>query len=165
MRPAVTHSPVRIEKAAEKDVPLILDFIRKLAEYERRLDQVIATEAGLREALFGTRPVAEVLLAYCGDEPAGFALYFPTFSTFLGRTGIHLEDVFVDPPHRRKGIGTKLMAAVAAIARDYGGRLEWWVLKWNQPALDFYKRMGSVELDEWGIYRMDGEALDRLAGG
>ena len=156
---------IRIEKAAEKDVPLILDFIRKLAEYERRSHEVVATEDNLRIALFGPHPVVEVLLAYVGHEPAGFALYFRTFSTFLGRTGIHLEDVFVDPPHRRKGIGMRLMKAVAAVASEHGGRLEWWVLKWNQPAIDFYIRMGSAEMDEWGIYRLDGEALSRLAGG
>ena len=155
---------IRIEKASEKDVPLILEFIRKLAEYERRLHEMIATEDGLHAALFGKRPVAEVLLAYIGEEPAGFALYFPTFSTFLGRAGIHLEDVFVDPPHRRKGIGSRLMVAVAEIAQKHGGRLEWWVLKWNQPALDFYRRMGSEELDEWAIYRLDGPALESLAG-
>ncbi len=155
--------PVRVAKASEQDVALILTFIRKLAEYERRSHQVIATEEGLREALFGAHPAAEVLLAFADDEPAGFALYFQTFSTFLGVPGIHLEDIFVDPAYRRQGIGTRLFAAVAEVAQQRRGRLEWWVLKWNQPALDFYKRLGAVELDEWGIYRLDGEALERVA--
>jgi GNAT superfamily N-acetyltransferase len=159
----VSDPAIHIQKASEKDVPLILEFIRKLAEYERRLHEMIATEDGLHAALFGKRPVAEVLLAYMGDEPAGFALYFPTFSTFLGRAGIHLEDVFVDPQHRRKGIGRMLMVEVAKVACEYGGRLEWWVLRWNQPALDFYKGMGSQEMDEWAIYRLNGAALEKLA--
>lgn len=159
----MSDSAIHIQKASEKDVPLILEFIRKLAEYERRLHEMIATEDGLHAALFGKRPVAEVLLAYIGDEPAGFALYFPTFSTFLGRAGIHLEDVFVDPQHRRKGIGRMLMVEVAKVACEYGGRLEWWVLRWNQPALDFYKGMGSQEMDEWAIYRLNGAALEKLA--
>jgi GNAT superfamily N-acetyltransferase len=159
----VSDPAIHIQKASEKDVPLILEFIRKLAEYERRLHEMIATEDGLHAALFGNRPVAEVLLAYMGDEPAGFALYFPTFSTFLGRAGIHLEDVFVDPQHRRKGIGRMLMVEVAKVACEYGGRLEWWVLRWNQPALDFYKGMGSQEMDEWAIYRLNGAALEKLA--
>lgn len=159
----MSDSAIHIQKASEKDVPLILEFIRKLAEYERRLHEMIATEDGLHAALFGKRPVAEVLLAYIGEEPAGFALYFPTFSTFLGRAGIHLEDVFVDPQHRRKGIGRMLMVEVAKVACEYGGRLEWWVLRWNQPALDFYKGMGSQEMDEWAIYRLNGPALEKLA--
>ncbi len=156
---------LRIEPAREQDVPLVLGFIRKLAEYERRSHEVTATEEGLREALFGTRPIIEVLIAYGGEEPVGFALFFPIFSTFRGRPGLFLEDLFVDPPHRGKGIGTALLAALAGVARARGCiRLEWWVLKWNQSALGFYHRLGASEVNEWGVYRLEGEALDRLVG-
>jgi GNAT superfamily N-acetyltransferase len=157
---------VRIEKATEQDVPLILSFIRKLAEYERKSHTVVATEADLREALFGPRPIIEVLIAFNGEEPAGFALYFFSFSTFRGRPGLFLEDLFVEPVHRGKKIGTALLAALAKVARERGcSRMEWWVLKWNQPAIAFYKGFGAVEVDEWGIYRLDGEALSNLTAG
>jgi GNAT superfamily N-acetyltransferase len=155
---------VRIEKATEADVPLVLSFIRKLAEYERKSHTVSATQAGLREALFGARPIIEVLIAFSGEEPVGFALYFMTFSTFRGQPGLFLEDLFVEPAHRGKKIGTALLAALANIARERGCiRLEWWVLKWNQPAIGFYERLGATEVDEWGIYRLEGEPLDRMA--
>jgi GNAT superfamily N-acetyltransferase len=158
-------SGVRIRKAAEPDVPLILSFIRKLAEYERKAHQVTATEEGLREALFRSHPAAEVLLAFVTGEPVGFALYFWTFSTFRGRRGLFLEDLFVEPAHQRKRIGTALMEALANVARERGcNRLEWWVLKWNQPAIDFYRRLGAAALDEWSIYRLEGDALGQLAG-
>jgi GNAT superfamily N-acetyltransferase len=157
---------VRIEKATEPDVPLVLGFIRKLAEYERKSDQVSATEEGLREALFGPRPIIEVLIAFSGEEPVGFALYFMTFSTFRGQPGLFLEDLFVEPAHRGKKIGTALLAALANIARERGCiRLEWWVLKWNQPAIGFYQRLGATEVDEWGIYRLEGGALSNMAAG
>jgi len=155
--------PLRIETACERDIPLILEFIRKLAEYERMSHRVSATEEDLSAALFGARPVAEVLLAFAESEPAGFAVYFPTFSTFAGRSGIYLEDVFVKPAHRRSGIGTALLAAVAKLAIERGGALSWSVLKWNQPAIDFYKRLGAVEVTEWGGYKLAGEALERVA--
>jgi GNAT superfamily N-acetyltransferase len=154
---------LRIEKACERDIALILEFIRKLAEYERMSHRVFATEEDLRAALFGERPVAEVLLAFAESEPAGFAVFFPTFSTFAGRAGIYLEDIFVAPAHRRAGIGTALLAAVARLAAERGGALSWSVLKWNRPAIDFYKRLGAVEVTEWSGYKLLGEALKRVA--
>ncbi len=156
---------VRIAPAVENDVPIILGFIRKLAEYEKLSHLVVATEEKIREHVFGANPVAEVLLAYWDKEPVGFALYFRNFSTFLGQTGIYLEDLFVDPARRGKGIGKALLARLAKIALERGyGRLEWAVLDWNKPSIDFYRSLGAVALDEWTGYRLTGEALDRLAG-
>jgi GNAT superfamily N-acetyltransferase len=154
---------IRIEKAVERDVTLVLDFIRKLAEYERLLDRVSATEEDLRATLFGDRPAAEVLLAFEDEQPAGFAVYFQSFSTFLCRPGIYLEDLFVEPLRRRSGIGTALIAAVAKLAIERGGTLNWSVLKWNQPAIDFYKRLGATESADWSGYRLAGEALEQVA--
>lgn len=154
---------MRIVRATEQDVPLILAFIRKLAEYERMSHRVSATEDRLRAALFSERPAAEVLLAFAGADPAGFAVYFQNFSTFLGRPGIYLEDLFVEPAHRRAGIGTALLAAVARLAFERQGSLSWSVLRWNQAAIDFYRRLGAVEVDDWSGYRLAGEALERLA--
>lgn len=157
---------IRIEPARERDVPLILELIRGLAEYERLADQCIATEARLREALFGAQPAAEVLLAYADDQPAGFALFFHNFSTFLGRRGLYLEDLFVKPEFRRLGIGRRLLAALARVAVERGcGRFEWSVLDWNAPAIEFYKRLGAKPLDEWTIFRVAGDALAGLADG
>jgi GNAT superfamily N-acetyltransferase len=155
---------IRIESAQERDVPLILELIRGLAEYERMSDQVVATEAGLREALFGAQPSAEVIVAYADDRPAGFALFFHNFSTFLGRRGLYLEDLFVKPEFRRLGIGRRLLTELARIAVARGcGRFEWSVLDWNAPAIEFYKRLGARPLDEWTIFRVTGDALTRLA--
>ena len=155
---------IRIEPAQERDVPLILELIRGLAEYERMSDQVVATEAGLREALFGAQPSAEVIVAYADDRPAGFALFFHNFSTFLGRRGLYLEDLFVTPEFRRLGIGRRLLTELARIAVGRGcGRFEWSVLDWNAPAIEFYKRLGARPLDEWTIFRVTGDALTRLA--
>lgn len=155
---------LRIEKATERDVSLILSFIQKLAVYEKLAHEVVATESGLRDALFGAKPAAEVLLAYLAGKPVGFALYFSTLSTFLGQPGIYLEDLFVEPEYRGRGIGKALLTSVAREAKTRGcGRLEWSVLDWNQPAIDFYKSLGAVAKDEWTIYRLAGAALDRLA--
>ena len=154
---------VRVARATAQDIPLLLDFIRKLADYERMSDRVVVTEAALSAALFGQRPVAEALLAYLGAEPAGFAVYFQSFSTFLGRPWIYLEDIFVEPRHRRAGVGKALMAAVAKLAIERGGSMHWSVLKWNQSAIDFYKNLGAVEITEWSGYRLSAEALRRLA--
>jgi GNAT superfamily N-acetyltransferase len=154
---------LRIAEATEADVQLILRFIRGLAEYEKLSDEVVATEGDLREALFGPNPVAWVLLAYWADEPAGFALYFLNFSTFLGKPGIYLEDLFVEPALRGKGIGKALLVRLAEIARERGyGRLEWSVLDWNRPAIDFYRSLGAEAKAEWTIYRLSGEPLKLL---
>ena len=156
---------LRVEPATESDVPIILSYIRKLAEYEKLSHMVVATEEDIREHVFGPNPVAEVLLAYWDEEPVGFALYFRNFSTFLGRAGLYLEDLFVDPAHRGKGIGKALLARLAKIALERGyGRLQWEVLDWNTPSIEFYRRLGAVPLDQWTGYRLSGEALDRLAG-
>jgi GNAT superfamily N-acetyltransferase len=158
-------APLRIEPAGESDVPLILGFIRKLAEYEKLSHLVVATEENIREHVFGANPVAEVLMAYWDEEPVGFALYFRNFSTFLGQAGIYLEDVFVEPAHRGKGIGKALLTRLAQIAveRKYG-RLEWAVLDWNTPSIEFYRSVGAVAKDEWITYQLTGDALTRLAG-
>jgi GNAT superfamily N-acetyltransferase len=155
---------LQIAPAAENDVPLILSFIRKLAEYEKLSHMVVATEEAIREHVFGTNPVAEVLLAYWDGELVGFALYFRNFSTFLGQAGIYLEDLFVEPEHRGKGIGKALLIRLAKIAVERGyGRLEWAVLDWNTPSIEFYRSLGAVALDEWTKYRLTGDALHRLA--
>ena len=156
---------IGIEWATVEDVPLILEFIRGLAEYEKLAHEVVATEAGLRETLFGERPGAEVLIARVGGKPAGFALFFHNYSTFLGQRGLYLEDLFVRPQMRGHGIGKALLVRLAQIARERRcGRLEWWVLDWNEPAIRFYKSLGAVPMSDWTVFRVTGEALVRLAG-
>ena len=155
---------VRIVPATERDVPLVLELIKGLAEYERLAHEVVATEAVLRETLFGARPGAEVVIAYAGEEAAGFALFFHNFSTFLGRPGLALEDLFVRPAWRGRGIGRKLLAHLAALAVARGcGRFEWQVLDWNADAIAVYRRVGAVPMSDWTTYRLTGEALARLA--
>jgi GNAT superfamily N-acetyltransferase len=146
-------------------VPLIAALIRDLAEYERRTHEVTMTEAGLRTALFGSRPHAEVVLAEDeGGEAIGFALFFFHFSTFLGQPGLYLEDLFVRPAHRGRGVGGALLRHLARLALASGcGRMEWTVLDWNEPAIDFYRRLGARAVDEWTIYRLDADALEGLA--
>ena len=159
-----TAPSLEIVPATERDIPVILGFIRKLAEYEKLVHQMVATEEMLRETLFGTHPYAEVLLAYLSGHPVGFALFFHNYSTFLARPGIYLEDLFVDPPHRGKGVGKALLVRLAKIAVERGcGRFEWSVLDWNTPAIDFYKKLGAVPMDEWTGFRVTGEALTRMA--
>lgn len=154
----------RIVSATKRDVPLILHFIRALAEYERLADQVSATEASIREELFGERPVAEAVIAYDGDEPVGFALFFHNFSTFVGRRGLYLEDLFVKPEARGKGVGRRLLNHLASLAKERGcGRMEWAVLDWNEPAIKFYRSLGAAPMDEWTVFRLSGDALERLA--
>ena len=149
--------------ANENDVPLILDFIRGLAEYERMLDQVVADEATLRQQLFERRG-AEVLFALEEGKEVGFALFFHNFSTFLGRSGLYLEDLFVRPEHRGKGYGKGLLRQLAVIAEARGcGRLEWVCLDWNTPSIDFYKSLGAEPQSDWTIYRLTGETLTALA--
>ena len=153
-----------MREASEEDVPLILSFIRELAEYEKLSREVVATEEGLRESLFGERRYAEVLIAEHDGSPAGFALFFHNFSTFLGKPGIYLEDLYVNPAFRGAGIGKKLLVHLASLAKRRGcGRLEWWVLDWNEPSIGFYKNLGATAMDDWTIYRLAGTALDDLA--
>jgi GNAT superfamily N-acetyltransferase len=152
----------RIEPASERDLPLILKLIKGLAEYEKLAHAVIASEETLRESLF-TKRVAEVLIGYAGDEPAGFAVFFQTFSTFLGVPGMYLEDIFVEPRWRRKGLGRQLLVRLAKIANERGyGRVEWSVLDWNELAIGFYKALGAKPLDEWTMFRLTGESLRKL---
>ena len=154
----------RIEQATEKDLPLILRFIKELAAYEKLAHEVTATEDILRESLFGHRQAAEVVLAYAGEEPAGFAVYFPTCSTFLGRPGVYLEDLYVTPSWRGHGLGRQLLAYVARVAVERGGgRMEWSVLDWNDLALGVYRRIGARAMNEWTVHRLTGAALRELA--
>ena len=154
----------RIRPAAPEDVPLILSLIRELAEYEKLLHEVKATEAELRTALFGARPHAECLIAELGGKPAGFALFFHNFSTFLAKPGLYLEDLYVKPELRGKGVGKKLLAHLAALALKRGcGRFEWAVLDWNAPAIRFYQSLGAQMMETWKINRLTGSALEKLA--
>ncbi len=155
---------ITIRTANAGDVPTILSFIRALADYEKLSHACVATEQLLRDNLFGPRPAAEVLIGLLDDVPVGFALYFTTFSTFLGEPGIWLEDLFVLPEARGSGVGKQLLKHVAKLAVDRGcGRLEWSVLDWNQPSIGFYKSLGAVAMDEWTTYRLTGEALGAAA--
>jgi GNAT superfamily N-acetyltransferase len=155
----------RIEPAREQHVPLILELIKGLAEYEKLAHEVIATEAGLRDTLFGPRPSAEVVLAYDNEEAVGFALFFHNYSTFLGKRGLYLEDLFVRPEWRGRGAGRALLTHLAKIAAERDcGRFEWAVLDWNEPAIGFYKSLGAKPMHEWTVFRVTGESLRALAG-
>ncbi len=154
-----------LRMAKKEDVPLILEFIKGLAEYEKLSHEMVATEEVLEKTLFGERKVAEIILGFEGKEPAGFALFFHNYSTFLGKPGIYLEDLFVKPKFRRKGYGKILLSHLAKIAVERNcGRLEWSVLDWNTPAIDFYKSLGAVPMDGWTIFRLTGKKLEYLAG-
>lgn len=160
----MTDAAIDIRKAEERDVPLILHFIQSLAEYERLRDSCVANEEQLRKTLFGESPAAEVIIASIDGEPMGFALFFHNYSTFLAQRGVYLEDLFVKPEARGRGVGYALLSALARIALERDcGRLEWAVLDWNELAIDFYKRIGARPLDDWTVYRMTGDALERLA--
>jgi GNAT superfamily N-acetyltransferase len=155
---------IDIRKAEERDLPLILEFIQALAEYERLRDACVATEQKLRDTLFSSPPAAEVIIARVDGEPMGFALFFHSYSTFLAQRGIYLEDLFVKPEARGQGVGFALLSELARIAVERNcGRLEWAVLDWNQLAIDFYKRIGAVPLDDWKIFRLTGDSLVRVA--
>lgn len=157
---------VFVRQASEGDVPLVLSFIRELAAYERLSHEVVATEENLRANLFGEQRYAEVLIAEHDGAPAGFALFFHNFSTFLGKPGIYLEDLYVKPEFRGAGIGKMLLARLARLAKERDcGRLEWWVLDWNEPSIGFYERLGAVPMDDWTVYRVSGTALEDLASG
>ncbi|MCD9029991.1 GNAT family N-acetyltransferase [Luteimonas sp. BDR2-5] len=160
-RPGVVLRPARRD-----DVALILAFVRELADYERMPDAVVADEAALADGLFGPAPGAEVLIAEVDGVPAGFALFFHNYSTFLGRRGLYLEDLYVRPAFRGQGLGRRLMRHLAALALARGcGRFEWSVLDWNAPAIGFYRTLGAVGQDEWTVQRVEGKALRRLAAG
>jgi len=154
----------KIRTTTEADIPVILQLIRDLATYERAPDAVVATEAGLREVLFAPKPSAEVLLALENAEPVGFAVFFHNFSTWLGRPGLYLEDLFVRPEKRGKGYGRALLARLAQIAKERGcGRMEWAVLDWNDPAIQFYRKLGAQPMDEWTVFRLTEEGIAKLA--
>lgn len=153
-----------IRLATIKDIALILRFIRELADYEKLLHEVVADEATLKESLFGDIPYAKVVIGEYNGVAVSFALYFHNFSTFLGRPGIYLEDLYVQPNMRGKGLGKILLGYLASLALELNcGRLEWWVLDWNKPAIDFYQSLGAKPMHEWTVNRVTGEALDKLA--
>lgn len=153
-----------IRPATPADVPTIAALIRALAEYEKLSHEVVLDEAALRDHLFGPRPFAEVLMAEADGRAVGFALFFPNYSTFLAKPGLYLEDLFVLPEYRGRGLGKGLLVALAKLAADRGcGRLEWAVLDWNEPSIQFYQSLGAVPKDEWVLYRMTGDAIRKLA--
>jgi GNAT superfamily N-acetyltransferase len=159
-------SDIRITPGTEADVPIILEMIRGLAEYEKLSHVMVATEEQLRLTLFGERPAAEVLLAHWNGDPVGFALFFPNYSTFLAQPGIYLEDLFVKPNARGNGAGLALFAELARIAVERGcGRVEWAVLDWNEPSIRFYKKLGAVAMDDWTTFRLTSEPMRKLAAG
>jgi GNAT superfamily N-acetyltransferase len=153
----------KLRFAESDDVPLILEFIKELADYEKMLTDVVATEEGLRESLF-QKKMAEVIIGEFKNQPVGFALFFHNFSTFLGKPGIYLEDLYVKPKMRGKGFGKIILSFLAQLVIDRNcGRLEWWCLDWNKPSIEFYKQLGAVPMEEWTVYRVCDEALYKLA--
>jgi GNAT superfamily N-acetyltransferase len=157
-------STLHIRKATDQDVSLVAWFIRQLAEYEKLAHEAVATEQSLRATLFAERPAAEVLLGYFQDRPVAFAVFFHNFSTFMGRPGLYLEDLFVIPEMRSRGFGRAMLVHLAKLARDRGcSRFEWAVLDWNKPAIEFYKKLGAVPMSDWTIFRLSGDALERLS--
>ena len=158
-------TPFTINSATESDVPVLLAMIRELAEFEHLAHELEATASPLREALFGERPVAAALLAQVAGEPAGYAVYYQTFSTFVGRPGVFLDDLYVRPAYRKHGIGRALLKAVARIGMEPGGgRFEWIALRWNESALRFYRSLGAKVMDEWALLRMDHREVRNLVG-
>jgi GNAT superfamily N-acetyltransferase len=160
----MTSDTFTIRPATAADVPTILELIRALATYERAPNEVTATEQGLGEVLFGKNPAAEVLLAFEKDRAVGFAVFFHNFSTWLGRPGLYLEDLFVRLEDRGKGYGRALLIHLAKMARERGcGRMEWAVLNWNEPAINFYRKLGAKPMDDWTVFRLTGDGIGRLA--
>ena len=160
----VTEKIMNFTFAERKDVPVILQFIKELADYEQMLNEVVADEETLEHWLFDEKK-AEVIFAEENGEKVGFALFFHNFSTFLGRAGIYLEDLYVKPEHRGKGYGKALLTELAHIAVQRGcGRLEWWCLDWNRPSIDFYRSMDALPMDDWTVYRISGQTLEKLGG-
>lgn len=154
---------LEIRQAKEEDIPMILNFIKELAEYEKLPHEVVATEDILRHSLFGERKYAEAIIGYINQQPVTFAIYFHNFSTFIGRPGLYLEDLYVKPEARKLGIGTKMFSYLAKIAKERNcGRFEWWVLDWNEKAIGFYKKLGAIAMDEWTVYRLTEEHIDKL---
>jgi len=152
-----------IRQANKEDVSLILGLIKQLAEYEKLLHEVVATENDIRENLFGDRKYAEVLIAEYENKPAGMALFFYNFSTFVGKPGIYLEDLFVLPEFRGKGIGKRLLLSLIKYAKEKNcGRVEWCVLDWNEPAINFYKNLGAISMDEWNVFRVTGDKFSEI---
>jgi len=161
---APNNPSFEIRPATEADLTAILAFIRKLADYERLSQEVVATEELLRETLFGNRRTAEVAIGCLETKPIGFVLFFHNYSTFLGRPGLYIEDLFVDEVYRRRGYGRRLLLHVAGLAKERGcGRLEWSVLDWNEPAINFYKKLGAVPMSDWTVFRVTGKSLDELS--
>ncbi len=155
---------LEIKPATVNDVPFILGLIKELAEFEKLRHEVVATEAQLKKTLFGPKAYAEVVIGYWNGKPVSFALFFHNFSTFLGKPGIYLEDLYVKPEARGQGIGEQLLRYLAKLAKERDcGRLEWWVLDWNENAIKFYKKLGAKPMDEWTVFRVTGDALDDLA--
>lgn len=155
---------ITIRFAEASDVDLILNFIKELAEYEKLLDEVIATPETLKKSLFGSTPFAKVIFAYLNEEPVGFALFFNNYSTFLGKPGVYIEDLYVKPHVRGKGVGRILLSFLATYAKEMDcGRLEWWVLDWNKIAIQFYEKIGAEPMSDWTVYRLAGNALDELS--
>ena len=154
----------QVRAATKADVPIILAFIKKLADYERLSHEVIATEKILNETLFGRRRTAELAIGFYKKEPVGFVLFFHNYSTFLGQPGIYIEDLYVEEAFRRRGFGRALLTYVAQLAQERRcGRLEWSVLDWNEPAINFYQKLGAVPMKEWTTFRLTGDSLKKLA--
>ena len=155
---------LKIRPARETDVQLLVEFIRGIAEYEKLLDEVEATEEGVRQSLFGEKPAAEALIGEWEGEPVAFAVYFQNFSTFMGRAGLYLEDLFVKPQYRQRGIGKLMLKHLAGIAVERGcPRLEWVASDWNEPAIEFYEGLGAKQMSDWRLFRMSGDSLKQLA--
>jgi GNAT superfamily N-acetyltransferase len=158
-----TNNELTIRKAEKSDAPLILSFIKEIANYEKLSHEVTATEKDIQENLFGDTKYAEVLIAESENEPVGYALFFYNFSTFTGRPGIYLEDLFIRPKYRGKGIGKTLLLKLIKIAKNKNcGRVEWCVLDWNEPAIEFYKNLGAVPMDGWSIFRVTNEKFEKI---